>query len=338
MDVKRRDVLKGAAAVAATAATAGGAAIITSTPTYAQQLDAAKKWVDTEFQPSTLTKDEQMAEMEWFIKASAPFKGLKLSTAFSRITVKNVIDNLEGQAHRLSKRPQSGHLTVLCLGVKPSAHQACRDQRRRLRTVDILKHLCCRLHVLGFQVHHLPADHAFYCAGGVRDFFDDPHPRPGRALQPGQHFIGLRLQCVTGKNGDGIAENLVTGGAPTPQVVVVERRQVIVDQRISVQHLQRRAQLFDSGGPLGCDHAPSLHAKHRTQAFASGKHTVPHGLVNGNRFLRLCGDQAIEGRIGCRPAWFENLFEHEARSITCRCRELDVRLSPLAMCSVRNTL
>ena len=41
-----------------------------STPTYAQQLDAAKKWVDNEFQPSTLTKDQQMAEMEWFINAA----------------------------------------------------------------------------------------------------------------------------------------------------------------------------------------------------------------------------------------------------------------------------
>jgi hypothetical protein len=36
IDVKRRDVLKGAAAVAASAATVGGAAIISSTPTYAQ--------------------------------------------------------------------------------------------------------------------------------------------------------------------------------------------------------------------------------------------------------------------------------------------------------------
>src|SRR5277367_5921942 len=87
MDVKRRDVLKGAAAVAATAATAGGAAIITSTPTYAQQVDAAKKWVDSEFQPSTLSKDEQMAEMEWFIKASTPFKGLKLSTVSEILSI-----------------------------------------------------------------------------------------------------------------------------------------------------------------------------------------------------------------------------------------------------------
>ncbi len=53
MDVKRRDVLKGAAAATATVAVSS-AAIIAPTPSYAQQVDAAKKWVDSEFQPSTL--------------------------------------------------------------------------------------------------------------------------------------------------------------------------------------------------------------------------------------------------------------------------------------------
>jgi glycerol transport system substrate-binding protein len=80
MDVKRRDVLKGAAAATAAAAV-GAPALLTPTPSYAQQLDAAKKWVDSEFQPSTLTKEQQMAEMEWFVKASQPFKGAKVSCA-----------------------------------------------------------------------------------------------------------------------------------------------------------------------------------------------------------------------------------------------------------------
>jgi len=39
---------------------------------------AAKKWIDDEFQPSTLSKSEQLKEMEWFIKAAAPFKGMKI--------------------------------------------------------------------------------------------------------------------------------------------------------------------------------------------------------------------------------------------------------------------
>ncbi|ALM82775.1 ABC transporter substrate-binding protein [Bordetella sp. N] len=34
----------------------------------------AKKWIDAEFQPSTLSKDQQMAEMKWFIEAAAKLK------------------------------------------------------------------------------------------------------------------------------------------------------------------------------------------------------------------------------------------------------------------------
>ena len=33
---------------------------------HGPQMEAAKKWVENEFQPSTLSKDEQMKEMEWF--------------------------------------------------------------------------------------------------------------------------------------------------------------------------------------------------------------------------------------------------------------------------------
>ncbi|MGA9329943.1 MAG: twin-arginine translocation signal domain-containing protein, partial [Bradyrhizobium sp.] len=80
MDIKRRDVLKGAGTAAAAVAV-GAPALLTPTVSYAQQVDAAKKWIDSEFQPSTLSKDQQMAEMEWFIKASAPFKGMQVSTA-----------------------------------------------------------------------------------------------------------------------------------------------------------------------------------------------------------------------------------------------------------------
>ena len=40
------------------------------------QVAAAKKWIDNEFQPSVLTKEQQLKEMEWFIKAAEPFKGM----------------------------------------------------------------------------------------------------------------------------------------------------------------------------------------------------------------------------------------------------------------------
>ena len=34
-----------------------------------------QKWIDSEFQPSTLSKDDQMKEMQWFIKAAAALQG-----------------------------------------------------------------------------------------------------------------------------------------------------------------------------------------------------------------------------------------------------------------------
>ncbi len=39
----------------------------------------AKRWINSEFQPSALSKSEQMAEMEWFINAAEPFKGMEIN-------------------------------------------------------------------------------------------------------------------------------------------------------------------------------------------------------------------------------------------------------------------
>ena len=39
----------------------------------------AEKWIDSEFQPSTLSRTEQMAEMEWFVKAAEQFKGMEIN-------------------------------------------------------------------------------------------------------------------------------------------------------------------------------------------------------------------------------------------------------------------
>jgi glycerol transport system substrate-binding protein len=39
----------------------------------------AEKWINDEFQPSTLSKADQMKEMQWFIDAAAPFKGMEIN-------------------------------------------------------------------------------------------------------------------------------------------------------------------------------------------------------------------------------------------------------------------
>ncbi|MCW2307177.1 ABC transporter substrate-binding protein [Rhodobium gokarnense] len=42
-------------------------------------MEEAEKWVNDEFQPSVLSKDEQMKEMEWFIKAAEPYSGMEIN-------------------------------------------------------------------------------------------------------------------------------------------------------------------------------------------------------------------------------------------------------------------
>ena len=49
-----------------------------ASPSYADEA-AAQKWIDAEFQPSSLSKEDQLKEMQWFIKAAEPFKGMEIN-------------------------------------------------------------------------------------------------------------------------------------------------------------------------------------------------------------------------------------------------------------------
>ncbi len=53
-------------------------ATVYSTVSFAG-MDEAKKWVDSEFQPSALSAEDQLKEMDWFVKAAEPFKGMEIN-------------------------------------------------------------------------------------------------------------------------------------------------------------------------------------------------------------------------------------------------------------------
>jgi glycerol transport system substrate-binding protein len=58
-----------------------GAAAPAAAPTAAPQggAEAAKRWIDSEFQPSVLSKADQLKELEWFIAAAKPFAGMEIN-------------------------------------------------------------------------------------------------------------------------------------------------------------------------------------------------------------------------------------------------------------------
>ncbi|QLA19847.1 ABC transporter substrate-binding protein [Desulfolutivibrio sulfoxidireducens] len=48
--------------------------------------EAAKKWVEQEFTPSTLSKEDQLKELDWFIQAGKPFRGMEIKVVSETIT------------------------------------------------------------------------------------------------------------------------------------------------------------------------------------------------------------------------------------------------------------
>jgi glycerol transport system substrate-binding protein len=49
-------------------------------------IEEARKWIDSEFQPSTLSKEQQLKEMEWFVNAAKPFAGMEINIVSETIT------------------------------------------------------------------------------------------------------------------------------------------------------------------------------------------------------------------------------------------------------------
>ena len=70
--------LTGAAALMA-------ASVALAAPAFADDA-TAQKWIDAEFQPSTLSKADQLKELQWFEKAAQPFKGMEINVVSGTLT------------------------------------------------------------------------------------------------------------------------------------------------------------------------------------------------------------------------------------------------------------
>ena len=68
------------------AAVAASAVLMLGAQAVLADMAAAKKWVNDEFQPSTISKQQQMDEMAWFIEAAQPYAGMEIRVASEGIT------------------------------------------------------------------------------------------------------------------------------------------------------------------------------------------------------------------------------------------------------------
>ncbi|MDP3517371.1 MAG: ABC transporter substrate-binding protein [Pseudohongiella sp.] len=58
--------------------------LVAGMPVHAD-IEAAQRWLQ-EFQPSTLTQEQQLAELQWFIDAAAPYRGMEIKVVSETLT------------------------------------------------------------------------------------------------------------------------------------------------------------------------------------------------------------------------------------------------------------
>jgi len=79
----RRRLAAGASALAL----AMGIGLAGWAPPAAAGMDEARRWVESEFQPSTLSKEDQLKEMEWFVNAAKQFQGKEVKVVSETLDV-----------------------------------------------------------------------------------------------------------------------------------------------------------------------------------------------------------------------------------------------------------
>ena len=172
---------------------------------------------------------------------------LRIAGAFAqRAAVAGCIQNV---VHNLERQPDAGRIEIRLqhniprgAGSQAAHHRRSPDQRAGFHRMHFLQQL--RRHRLAAvsDIDHLPADHPLH-AGSPRQLADAAQHciRRNRPVKIGRihRRKGMGQQSVAGQQGRSLIKLNVAGGLAAAQGVVIHAGQVVVDQRIGVNHLHR---------------------------------------------------------------------------------------------------
>jgi hypothetical protein len=125
----------------------------------------------------------------------------------------------------------------------------------------------------------------------------------------------LRQQSIAGEDGDAFAEHFVVGRLAAAEIVVVHRGQIIVDQRIGVDALDRtrRRQGVHVVPAAGLGRGED---ERRPHPLAPGEERVAHGAVNGRGLHRFLREKTVEGFVDPLRATVEEVLQIERNRMT----------------------
>ena len=161
----------------------------------------------------------------------------------------------------------------------------------------------------GLKIQHLATGHAVL-AGSLCQLGDERTPDRGIGMRRlvAQYLESESQEGVAGEDRGRLVEGLVHGRPPAAQIVVVHRRQVVMDERIAMHAFDRRAGLqgadlsdIEKAGALGHEEGPD--------PFARRQERITHRFDEAGRAGALGREEAFEmirdrpGKVG------EMLFE-----------------------------
>jgi hypothetical protein len=150
------------------------------------------------------------------------------------------------------------------------------NQRARLQSVHPFQVLDAQRLALGGQVHGLASGHAAQSCS----LCQAAHQRKPQTGIRADRLIGQcrKRQClegIPGENGQGLTVGLVAGGLAAAHVVIVHGRQVVMDQRVDMDHLQRGRDPIQRGR-RGRDGLTGRVDEQRAQALAAAERGIAH--------------------------------------------------------------
>ena len=131
------------------------------------------------------------------------------------------------------------------------------------------------LTVLRLEIKYLPADHALGTGGAADLVRHTQECLGGYILLPQDHGECKREECIPRKNRNAVAVYDVICRLAAPQIIIVHRGQIIVNERIRMNHLEcaRNRQELRS---ICTNGIRRRHQEDRTQPFPACHEAVLH--------------------------------------------------------------
>ncbi len=210
--------------------------------------------------------------------------------------VEDVIDDLKSQPE---VPPESGEgFELVAVGTAKHRAEAERagEKGGGLALVDVPELVVGEVAAFAFQVEHLPGDDILP-TGSYGEFPDEVAGRVGIFVR--EVAEKLERECMEGissEHSNRFTVDLMAGGLSTAEVVVVHAREVIMDEREGMKHLEStgswKSRISCLAESLGGDQTED-----RPEPFAAGEDAVAHGFVQVRGWRLRCGKQGVEGVI-----------------------------------------